>query len=62
MTVLVLNAEDLPPTSDSHGHCDPYCVLYIDSPPKKYRTAVRKRTLTPVWNDLTVLPVTGCVR
>lgn len=42
-------------------HSDPYCLLTLDNPAKTkhYRTGVRKRTFTPVWNDLHVFTVNG---
>ncbi len=61
LTVLIGKAEALAPNPSTELHCDPYCILRVggDSKIKEKRSGVRKRTITPYWNELMVLDIKG---
>ncbi|CAB0028546.1 unnamed protein product [Trichogramma brassicae] len=57
LNIEVIEAKDLVP-KDANGKSDPFCVLYLESQPtKRYNTAVKPETLTPVWQEHFALPL-----
>ncbi|XP_012537969.2 protein unc-13 homolog 4B isoform X3 [Monomorium pharaonis] len=57
LNVEVIEAKELVP-KDSNGKSDPFCALYLESAPtRRYNTAVKTCTLTPVWEEHFELPL-----
>lgn len=51
LNIEVSEAKELVP-KDANGKSDPFCVLYLESSPtRRYNTAVKTETLTPVWQE-----------
>ncbi|XP_034941538.1 protein unc-13 homolog 4B isoform X4 [Chelonus insularis] len=57
LNVEVIEAKELV-SKDSNGKSDPFCALYLESAPtRRYNTAVKTSTLTPVWEEHFELPL-----
>ncbi|XP_025987263.2 protein unc-13 homolog 4B isoform X4 [Solenopsis invicta] len=57
LNVEVIEAKELAP-KDSNGKSDPFCALYLESAPtRRYNTAVKTCTLSPVWEEHFELPL-----
>ncbi|XP_057330186.1 protein unc-13 homolog 4B isoform X3 [Microplitis mediator] len=57
LNVEVIEAKELI-SKDSNGKSDPFCALYLESAPtRRYNTAVKTTTLTPVWEEHFELPL-----
>ncbi|XP_020290678.1 protein unc-13 homolog 4B isoform X2 [Pseudomyrmex gracilis] len=57
LNVEVIEAKELV-SKDSNGKSDPFCVLYLESAPtRRYNTAVKTCTLSPVWEEHFELPL-----
>ncbi|KAF7995549.1 hypothetical protein HCN44_006656 [Aphidius gifuensis] len=57
LNVEVIEAKELV-SKDSNGKSDPFCALYLESAPtRRYNTAVKSATLTPVWEEHFELPL-----
>ncbi|KAJ8682333.1 hypothetical protein QAD02_018125, partial [Eretmocerus hayati] len=57
VNIEVMEAKELLP-KDSNGLSDPFCLLYLESAPtKRYNTAVKTETLTPVWLEHFEMPI-----
>lgn len=51
MNVEVIEAKELV-SKDANGKSDPFCALYLESAPtRRYNTAVKTSTLSPVWEE-----------
>ena len=48
--IKVISAYQVP-VADSTGLSDPFCVLELMNRKEKKKTAIKKQTLTPVWNQ-----------
>ncbi|XP_034944691.1 uncharacterized protein [Chelonus insularis] len=48
LLVKVVKANDL---GGQLGCSEPYCVVELDDPPQKHQTAVKKNTVSPVWDE-----------
>ncbi|XP_076762015.1 C2 and C2B_Munc13-like domain-containing protein staccato isoform X4 [Xylocopa sonorina] len=57
LNVEVIEAKELV-SKDSNGKSDPFCALYLESAPtRRYNTAVKTSTLSPVWEEHFELPL-----
>ncbi|CAK9823698.1 Protein unc-13 homolog 4B [Anthophora retusa] len=57
LNVEVIEAKELV-SKDSNGKSDPFCALYLESAPtRRYNTAVKPFTLSPVWEEHFELPL-----
>ncbi|XP_076644673.1 C2 and C2B_Munc13-like domain-containing protein staccato isoform X4 [Halictus rubicundus] len=57
LNVEVIEAKELA-SKDSNGKSDPFCALYLESAPtRRYNTAVKTSTLSPVWEEHFELPL-----
>ncbi|XP_043272734.1 protein unc-13 homolog 4B isoform X3 [Venturia canescens] len=57
LNVEVIEAKELV-SKDANGKSDPFCALYLESTPtRRYNTAVKTATLTPVWEEHFELPL-----
>ncbi|XP_026666615.1 protein unc-13 homolog 4B isoform X1 [Ceratina calcarata] len=57
LNVEVIEAKELV-SKDSNGKSDPFCALYLESAPtRRYNTAVKTATLSPVWEEHFELPL-----
>ncbi|XP_012256082.2 protein unc-13 homolog 4B isoform X3 [Athalia rosae] len=57
LNVEVIEAKELV-SKDSNGKSDPFCALYLESAPtRRYNTAVKQATLSPVWEEHFELPL-----
>ncbi|XP_015184155.1 PREDICTED: protein unc-13 homolog D-like isoform X7 [Polistes dominula] len=57
LSVEVIEAKELV-SKDSNGKSDPFCALYLESAPtRRYNTAVKTFTLSPVWEEHFELPL-----
>ncbi|XP_043520293.1 protein unc-13 homolog 4B isoform X10 [Frieseomelitta varia] len=57
LNVEVIEAKELV-SKDSNGKSDPFCALYLESAPtRRYNTAVKTFTLSPVWEEHFELPL-----
>ncbi|XP_017765813.1 PREDICTED: protein unc-13 homolog D isoform X3 [Eufriesea mexicana] len=57
LNVEVIEAKELV-SKDSNGKSDPFCALYLESAPtRRYSTAVKTSTLSPVWEEHFELPL-----
>ncbi|XP_012283294.1 protein unc-13 homolog 4B isoform X2 [Orussus abietinus] len=55
--VEVIEAKELV-SKDANGKSDPFCALYLESSPtRRYNTAVKTSTLSPVWEEHFELPL-----
>ncbi|XP_076396435.1 C2 and C2B_Munc13-like domain-containing protein staccato isoform X2 [Megachile rotundata] len=51
LNVEVIEAKELV-SKDANGKSDPFCALYLESAPtRRYNTAVKTATLSPVWEE-----------
>lgn len=51
LCVEVIEAKELV-SKDANGKSDPFCALYLESAPtRRYNTAVKTSTLSPVWEE-----------
>lgn len=51
LCVEVIEAKELV-SKDANGKSDPFCALYLESTPtRRYNTAVKTSTLSPVWEE-----------
>ncbi|KAK9305785.1 hypothetical protein QLX08_003300 [Tetragonisca angustula] len=57
LNVEVIEAKELV-SKDANGKSDPFCALYLESAPtRRYNTAVKTSTLSPVWEEHFELPL-----
>ncbi|XP_014616448.1 PREDICTED: BAI1-associated protein 3-like isoform X4 [Polistes canadensis] len=57
LSVEVIEAKELV-SKDANGKSDPFCALYLESAPtRRYNTAVKTFTLSPVWEEHFELPL-----
>ncbi|XP_076396434.1 C2 and C2B_Munc13-like domain-containing protein staccato isoform X1 [Megachile rotundata] len=57
LNVEVIEAKELV-SKDANGKSDPFCALYLESAPtRRYNTAVKTATLSPVWEEHFELPL-----
>ncbi|CAL1673923.1 unnamed protein product [Lasius platythorax] len=57
LNIEVIEAKELV-SKDSNGKSDPFCALYLESAPtRRYNTAVKTCTLSPVWEEHFELPL-----
>ncbi|KAL0130108.1 hypothetical protein PUN28_002009 [Cardiocondyla obscurior] len=57
LNVEVIEARELV-SKDSNGKSDPFCALYLESgPTRRYNTAVKTCTLSPIWEEHFELPL-----
>ncbi|XP_016841256.1 protein unc-13 homolog 4B isoform X1 [Nasonia vitripennis] len=57
LNIEVIEAKELV-SKDANGKSDPFCVLYLESAPtRRYNTAVKTETLTPVWQEHFEMPL-----
>ncbi|KZC08060.1 BAI1-associated protein 3 [Dufourea novaeangliae] len=57
LNVEVIEAKELA-SKDANGKSDPFCALYLESAPtRRYNTAVKTSTLSPVWEEHFELPL-----
>ncbi|XP_046623999.1 protein unc-13 homolog 4B isoform X3 [Neodiprion virginianus] len=57
LNVEVIEAKELV-SKDADGKSDPFCALYLESvPTRRYNTAVKTSTLSPVWEEHFELPL-----
>ncbi|XP_072759283.1 protein unc-13 homolog 4B isoform X6 [Anoplolepis gracilipes] len=57
LNVEVIEAKELI-SKDSNGKSDPFCALYLESAPtRRYNTAVKTCTLSPIWEEHFELPL-----
>ncbi|XP_067210437.1 protein unc-13 homolog 4B isoform X4 [Linepithema humile] len=57
LNVEVIEAKELV-SKDSNGKSDPFCALYLESAPtRRYNTAVKTCTLSPIWEEHFELPL-----
>ncbi|XP_016908252.2 protein unc-13 homolog 4B isoform X9 [Apis cerana] len=57
LCVEVIEAKELV-SKDANGKSDPFCALYLESAPtRRYNTAVKTSTLSPVWEEHFELPL-----
>lgn len=57
LKVIVVGADDIP-AGDSNGKSDPYVKLFLNTDKESFfRTKKVKKTLNPVWNEETSVPV-----
>ncbi|XP_018351184.1 PREDICTED: BAI1-associated protein 3 isoform X3 [Trachymyrmex septentrionalis] len=57
LNIEVIEAKELVP-KDSNGKSDPFCALYLESAPtRRYNTAVKTCTLSPIWEEHFELPL-----
>ncbi|XP_076382221.1 C2 and C2B_Munc13-like domain-containing protein staccato isoform X11 [Megalopta genalis] len=57
LNVEVIEAKELA-SKDSNGKSDPFCALYLESAPtRRYNTAVKTFTLSPIWEEHFELPL-----
>ncbi|XP_058798233.1 protein unc-13 homolog 4B-like isoform X2 [Phymastichus coffea] len=57
LNIAVAEAKELV-SKDCNGKSDPFCVLYLESlPTRRYTTAVKTETLTPVWQEHFEMPL-----
>ncbi|XP_011878688.1 PREDICTED: protein unc-13 homolog D isoform X5 [Vollenhovia emeryi] len=57
LNIEVIEAKELV-SKDSNGKSDPFCALYLESTPtRRYNTAVKPCTLSPVWEEHFELPL-----
>ncbi|KAG7190822.1 hypothetical protein KM043_006889 [Ampulex compressa] len=57
LNVEVIEAKELV-SKDANGKSDPFCALYLESAPtRRYNSAVKPATLSPVWEEHFELPL-----
>ncbi|KAF7409997.1 hypothetical protein HZH68_004378 [Vespula germanica] len=57
LNVEVIEAKELV-SKDANGKSDPFCALYLESAPtRRYNTAVKTSTLSPIWEEHFELPL-----
>ncbi|XP_025154207.1 protein unc-13 homolog 4B isoform X4 [Harpegnathos saltator] len=57
LNIEVIEAKELV-SKDSNGKSDPFCALYLESAPtRRYNTAVKTCTLSPIWEEHFELPL-----
>ncbi|XP_076681977.1 C2 and C2B_Munc13-like domain-containing protein staccato isoform X3 [Andrena cerasifolii] len=57
LNIEVIEAKELV-SKDANGKSDPFCALYLESAPtRRYNTAVKTSTLSPVWEEHFELPL-----
>ncbi|XP_066581872.1 protein unc-13 homolog 4B isoform X3 [Prorops nasuta] len=57
LNVEVIEAKELV-SKDANGKSDPFCALYLESAPtRRYNTAVKPATLSPIWEEHFELPL-----
>ncbi|XP_011687719.1 PREDICTED: protein unc-13 homolog D isoform X4 [Wasmannia auropunctata] len=57
LNIEIIEARELV-SKDSNGKSDPFCALYLESAPtKRYTTAVKTCTLSPIWEEHFELPL-----
>ncbi|KAL6262717.1 hypothetical protein P5V15_005509 [Pogonomyrmex californicus] len=57
LNIEVIEAKELI-SKDSNGKSDPFCALYLESAPtRRYNTAVKTCTLSPIWEEHFELPL-----